>query len=546
MKKISLILALGLLSYNINNDLKANSEDYNSILFEDDEDDDFGFDSSLNFNPNTLANHIPVVKKRSIATNTDSWADLLFLLQQTGNIGILNESLYQYTSPIRTRSILDYPFALTYGFDLQDTNTCSVNFYANIAWPKNFTKKFQHLSSYINTENENIIEVLQELVDLNPADDPINIGEAFALFSPGKVIELRAGALFEGHITRKNWDVMIQLPFQYVSRAVYFTPAERDLIYASQLASFISAEDDFDEDEFFYENFYADEFGIGDLKIKAMHKIRESDHFDIYIGGFVILPIAKAIQQEVYGNWFPQNNNRAYLNLCTIDPQAITEKNYDDIANFFIDALQKLDSNILFPLLGNNHHVVTAPSCNINCYMTEHWKFCGDYSFEIPLRAHEQRFYKATQSTGAFNTQINALIDNYTDHGDSTELVLFANEKIQDMFFPYVFDTLVLPGLIINSTNQFVVTHNNWDLQFGGNYWYQAKEQITAPVLSTKYDLAVVPAASAAQGKLFGQYNYNFDWDNHFWSLSAYTDITVWNSGIGNDYTLGLKIDCKF
>lgn len=540
MKKISLILTLGLLFCTTNTHLIGHSDDSTSSVDFDDDDDFFGFDSSLNFNPDILANHVPIVQKRSIATNTDTWAALLLSLGDN-NI-ILNQSLYQYTSPIRTRSILDYPFALTYGFDLQDTNACTVNFYGNIAWPKNFTKNSQHLSSYLNTNNQDIIDILEDILNQNPSDDTINIGEAFSLFSPGKVVELRAGALLETHIARNKWNIMMQLPFQYVARSIYFTQAEQDLIYKSQLATYIELDQNIDDNQFYYENFYADEFGIGDLKIKAMYLAKESKNFDLNVGGFVILPITKAIQQGVYGNWFPQNNERAYLDLRTIDPQNVTTANQEDVAEFFIDALQKLDSNILFPLLGNNSHVVVAPSCNLNWYMTQHWKFCGDYSVEIPLRAHEQRFYKAIQSDGSFTTEFN----NFVDNDDTNGLVLFANQKIQDMFFPYVFSSLVLPGLIVNSTNQFVVTHEHWDVQFGGNYWYQAKEQITAPVSAANYDLAVVPAASAAQGKLFGKYNYNFDWDNNDWCLSAYTDITVWNSGIGNDYTLGLSVDCKF
>lgn len=543
MKKNLLILVFGFLLYNSNITLFAYQQEDNdfentSTIFDD---DDFIFDNTLNFNQDNLKDYVPVKRTRSITSNTDDWAALLLALQANGQIGILNQSIYKYTSPIRTRTILDYPFALTYGFDLQGKDTISIDFYGNISWPKNFTKHSQLLRSYLNTDNQEIIDILDEIVEQSPLDEPIDIGESLALFSPGKVVELRAGGILQAHVDREKWYLNAQLPIQYVARAFYLTPAERKLLFNSQLASLIELSDDIDQDQFYYDNFYVDQFGLSDLKLKAMYQIKQTPSFDIYFGGFIVLPIATAFAQGMIGTWIDQdNNNRAYLDLRTINPEDITIQNQEDIAQFFMAALDQLNSNILYPLLGNNGHVVVAPSCNFNWYFTDHWKFCSDDSFEIPLRAYEQRFYKATQSYGEFITQFNAASD------DANTLVLFANQKLQDMFFPYVYKTLVWPGIIVNSTNQFVVFHDHWNVQFGGNYWYQAKEQIYAPVEAINYDLAIVPASSAAQGKIFGQFNYNFNCQNTCWSLSAYTDITIWNSGIGNDYTLGLFLGCSF
>jgi len=515
-----------------------------------DDDDDFGdFGDDLNFSQDDLKSYIPPIKKRSIATNTDAWATYLLILQSTGNEIILNQSLYQRTNSIRTRTILDYPIPLTYGFDLQNTNSASLNLYANISWPKNFTQSSQLLSSYLNTENQEIIDILNDLAEQSGIENALDFGEALALLSPGKVVEIRAGGLLQGHINRDKWNINLQLPIQYVARAFYLTPEEKALLFASPFASAIESEDNVSETQFYYDNFYVDQLGIGDFKIKAMYQVQQSSHFDINLGGFIILPIATPIQQGFIGTWLPQNNERDYLDLRTIDPDAITVQNQDDIANFFMATIDKLNSNILYPLLGNNGHAVVAFSCNTDWYFAQNWKFCGDYSFEIPLRSQEQRYYKAVQSNGEFTTEFNTLANNYqttSSPEDANALVLFANQKIQDMFFPFVYNTLVWPGIIVNSTNQFVVNHDHWDVQFGSNFWYQAKEQITPPIAPKNYDISVVPAASASQGKVFGKFNYNFDCQNNYWSLSGYTDITVWNSGMGNDYTLGLSLDCKF
>ena len=551
MKKISLIITLGLALYSTNAFIIAHDENNESSYIDEsdifgDSQDDFDFDDTLDFGQDALQEYIPVVQKRTITSNTDDWALLLVALSEAGYINILNQSIYKRTNPIRTRSILDYPFALTYGFDLQDTSTFSLMLYGNISWPKNFTKHSQLLSSYLKTEDEELINILEEILALNQSDNQMNIGETLRLFSPGKVVELRTGFLLESHIDFNRWNVNMQLPLQYVARAFYLTPEERELVFKSDLAKLFETENNLSQDEFYYQNFYVDQFGMGDLKLKAMYQVKQTPSLDLYLGGFAIFPTATSFQQGIYGTWFEQNNDRAYLDLRTINPENITLQNQDDIANFFMAALDKLNSNILYPLLGNNGHVVFAPSCNFDWYFADNWKFCSDDSFEIPLRAYEQRFYKAVQSQGDFTAEFNALMNNYLDTGNANELVLFANQKIQDMFFPFVYNTLVLPGLIVNSTNQFVVYHDQWSVQFGGNYWYQAKEQITAPILPANYDIAVVPASSAAQGKIFGKFNYDFDYEKNIFALSLYTDITVWNSGIGNDYTLGLSLDCKF
>ena len=202
MKKNLLILIFSFLLCNPNAQLFAehqNNHNYEETStnyesnFDDEFDDDFMFDDTLDFNQDNLKNYVPVKRTRSITSNTDDWATLLLALQAQGQIGILNQSIYKYTSPIRTRTILDYPFALTYGFDLQDKDTLSIDFYGNISWPKNFTKNSQLLSSYLNTDNQEIIDILDEIVEQSPLDEPINIGESLALFSPGKVVELRAG-----------------------------------------------------------------------------------------------------------------------------------------------------------------------------------------------------------------------------------------------------------------------------------------------------------------------------------------------------------------
>ncbi|MDP3788717.1 MAG: hypothetical protein Q8Q60_05385 [Candidatus Chromulinivorax sp.] len=552
MKKISALLTLGLIFYNATDVVIASDFNYiENTIFEDD-DDDFAIDDSLN--NISLENSNNFTFTRSFRSPADNAALIYtffgFIDDNTAaQNALLNIPIYQQTSPIRNRPILEEPFTLPYGFDLRDNHAISFQFFFNVWSHKNFTKDSTSLGSYFLLGNPLRIAELEFIDDLFDGDNVANFAKALILFDPATVQENRMGGVFESHVIHNNTVLTVQLPVLYAERNLYLTPSQKAAISISSLGSMLTT-DGVDENDFIYKHIVMDQFGIGDLKFKAMYEIHATDTFDIDLGGFVILPTATALKQGIIGVWFDQNNDRAYFDLATIDLSApLTTQNQDDVANFFLAAIDKLSSNILNCPLGNNGHVVIAPSINFDWYFARNWRFSNDFSLQVPLPAQEQRFYQKIQSQAEFLNDYNVAFD--AGATDPITFVNYVNAQLQDLLFPYVFPTMVFPGIVFNSTNQFAYEFNTCNFYIGSNFWYQGPEHLQSfPNIQNNqdfsYEYAQAAAASAAQEKLFAKVSYNCNSTNYSWSLSAYGDITVWNSGIGNDFTLGLSIDGKF
>ena len=429
-----------------------------------------------------------------------------------------------------------------------DNNSISVMLFFNAWSHKNFTHDSTTLDSYFLLGNPERAAELQFIDNLLDGDTVGKLSKALALFDPATAQENRIGGVLESHVAHNKVSLIVQLPVLYAERNLYLTPAQKAAISLSSLGGMLTT-NGVDENDFVYDHIVMDQFGLGDLKFKAMYKMHSTDIFNLDLGGFIILPTATAFKQGIIGTWFDQNNERGYLDLTTIDPLDITAQNQEDIANFFLSAVDKLSSNILNCPLGNNGHVVLAPSMNFDWYFAQKWRFSNDFSVQIPLPANEQRFYQKIQSQDEFIASYNAA---YTAGADNADIfAAFVNGQLQDLFFPYVFSTMVYPGTVFNSTNQIGYQFDLCDLYFGSNFWYQGAESLQSfnnaqNNQNFTYDYAGAAAASAAQEKLFMKLNYNCDTTNYSWSLSAYGDITIWNSGIGNDFTLGLGVDCKF
>jgi hypothetical protein len=550
MKKISALLTLGLLFNTENHSLNAHDFTYQNLQVDFDDDDDFSIDTDLNNISLANTEHLTRSKPITRAGSAEFIYNFFGLIADnpTAQNAILNLPIYQQTSPIRNRPILEYPFTLPYAFDMRDENDISVMLFLNPWSHKNFTKDSTTLDSYFLLGNPARANELQFIDNITGEDTAAKISKSLVLFDPATAQENRIGGVIEAHVVHNRVTLNMQLPVLYTERNLYLTPSQKAAISLSSLGGML-ATDGVDEDDFIYNNIVMDQFGLGDLKFKAMYTMHATEIFDLDLGGFVILPTATALKQGIIGTWFDQNNDRAYFDLTSVNPLDITTQNQKDFINFFLAAVDKLSSNILNCPLGNNGHVVIAPSINFDWNFAHRWKFSNDFSVQIPLPANEQRFYQKTQSEDQFLASYNAAYDAGAENPDV--FAAFVNGQLQDLFFPYVFSTMVYPGTVFNSTNQIAYQFDICDLFFGSNFWYQSAESLE-PFNNAQnnqnftYDDATAAAASAAQEKLFMKLNYNCETTNYFWSLSFYGDITIWNSGIGKDFTLGLGFDCKF
>jgi hypothetical protein len=512
---------------------------------QDDDDDDFEIDTNLNQLDLTNIDTKHELTRTAGSDTVYAFFSLIYD-QPTYQNAILNLPIYQQTSPIRNRPMLEQPFTLTYGFDIKDRCSVSLTPFLNYTSHKNFTKTSDVLSNYFllgNPERLAAVTYIDDSLQLSAAE---NLVKSMGLFDYATVEERRLGGIFESRVNHNKLSLVTQLPILYVERNLFLTPMQKAAISVSSLGKMLET-DGVSENDFVYEHIVMDQVGLGDFKFKAMYEAHTSDIFSIDLGGFIIVPTATAFAQGIAGVWFDANNDRAYLDLTTIDPTNISTENKDAIANFFLAAVDKLSSNILNCPLGNNGHVVFAPSINFDWYFADRWQWSNDFSLQVPLPAKEQRFYQFTQTQTQFLEDYNSAYSAGAD-----VFAAYVNTQIQNMFFPFVFPTMVYPGVVFNSTNQLGYHLRTTDIYFGANFWYQGAEQLknfgtgNTGNQNFTYDYAGAGAASAAQEKIFARINYNIEHGKFLWSVSGYVDGTIWNSGIGKDFTVALSIDCKF
>lgn len=541
MKHFSRLLIFGLLFSVSHTDLMAYADDnFDDDIFAVDNDlDDINVSNGQSFN-------IPTARSLGNSDNIFLFLSLLQELNANYPQIVLNTPIYQQTSPVRNRPILEYPFTLTYGFDTKDTNQLSLTLFFNYWNPKNYTKTGTTLTTYFDLANPARIAVLEAFENeyTGQGTTVTSIAQSLGLFDPATIEERRLGGVLASHVIHNKWNLMLQLPILYTEQNLHLKPWEKAAIEASSIGKLLQ-NDNVTQDDFTYDHIVMDQFGFGDLKFKVMYQMHNTNTFNLDLGGFIILPTAAALKQGIVGVWFDQTNNRAYLDLTTIDQTNFTKQNKEDVVNFFLAAVDKLSSNILNTPLGNGGFVMLAPSMNFDWHFGYNWQLSNDVSAQIPLPTMQPRFYQYVQSATQFQEAYNAAFNAGPD-----QLADFVNQEIQNLFFPYEFPTRVFPGVVINSTTQFLYTFRDWDFSFGGNFWYQGAESLTPPIFANpstySYDYVGAAAASAMQEKVFAQILCNLETTNYAWSLSLYGDITVWNQGIGKDYTLAISVDCKF
>ncbi|MGZ6250881.1 MAG: hypothetical protein ACXWL2_02535 [Candidatus Chromulinivorax sp.] len=537
MKKIAILVSLSLCLHNTSI-TNFNHESYHAYEQYDDDDDDFAIDDSLN---NLNVDNIIVSGNLTRSPEDNAALIQAFFSYIDNPAAILNSPIYQKTFAVPVRPILEYPFALTYAFENVVNNSLSAMFFLNSTPKKNFTQDSTELGSYYLLGSPEKVATLENVDNIVGRQVVGPISKALSLLDPAKLQENRLGVVFKSHTVHNKTILDIQLPFLYAERNLFFTPVEKAALAYSPLGAMLRTDGVETEDDFIYNNIVMDQFGISDLKVKAIYQMHESPTFDFYLGGFTILPTATAFKRGMIGTWFDHNNERAYLDLSLINPLDISVENQDAISEFFLAAVDKLSSIVLDCPLGNKGHVVIAPTLNFNYYFHRKWQFSNDFSLQYSLPALEKRFYRFIQSNNDFMYAYNEAYNS-----DPLTFVYFVNESLQNLLFPYMYETMVHPGIVFNCTNQLLHTHHDWTFNFGSNFWYHSAESLDTSAIPLQLDYQSAQASHAAQEKLFAQATWNSESTNYSWSLSLYGDITIWNIAMGNDYTLGINVDCKF
>lgn len=480
-------------------------------------------------------------------------ADIVFLLTQTSFnvLPILMEDIYKKTTgPVTRRSLLDEPALIPDHFS-NNYLTVTADLFYNFTPRVYFTKNSGFINSYIALNNQNIINQIDNN-DFVTVDVPGVLG----LFSTIKLQQHRAGLMAGVGRQWNNWLLTARMPLYYLLEHFYLTKEE---IEAIENSPFFNTEEgvggigpEEEVKKFALNHLVSDKFGVGDTRLSLLAHIINTPCKNLWFGLQSTIPTAKVFNRGLLGGEFdpeepiPPFNLQHFFNVfqCNTNQPLANYVLKTELTDFLVDALDRLSTILINTPLGNGRHFGFGPEMDFRYQINDFASMHTYASIEAYTPHHEHRFYLIQKQPEDFT-------HDWTDPALAGENLAVLNQLIVNTLFPVGIVTTVRPGFRFQFNHAFLYKSKHWDMRFGFDYWYQAKERITPLLETIPCDLpinivkALRPAAQ--QGKLFANIGYCDRICNDIdWYISLILDATVLNKGIGQNYTVGFRGGVEF
>lgn len=418
-----------------------------------------------------------------------------------------------------------------------------------------FTENSPFINSYIALNNPNILDQITK-IEFAPA----NIVDALGLFSNIKLYQYRIGMMFSFNRQWDRWLITGRIPLYYLLEHFWLTDEEREAIQNNPLFQTENGSEGFgpsqDEKAFALQHLVSDRFGFGDARLSILAHAYKAPCNNVWFGGQITLPTATSIVRGLLAAEFDPDEpippfnlqylfNISPLSHCNQDQNLATKVFFQQLTDFGISALDRLSTILINTPLGNGKHWGLGPEFNYRHTFSDYFS-CHTYAtVEAYMPHHEKRFFLIAKQPSDFNRDWN----NPDLCGENLAVL---NRLIVQTLFPVKVTTTVFPGVRFQINQAFMYKSKHWDLKLGFDYWYQAREKFGMLVDDLPVNLPfVVPKAlrpAAQQGKLFFNVGY-FDRlcdDSFDWRILLSFDGTVFNKGIGKNYTGSLRLGVDF
>jgi len=467
----------------------------------------------------------------------------------------LNETLYKKTSIPISRNLINYPTIQIVSYQPIDGRQFTTHLFYNQTGKKQFRSLDKgdgtRIGSYLNIENKSLLNVIDELTE-----SPLFPTSISKNFDTRKFAKTLADARFEEHrigiighyIHKFDHEVSFEakLPIFWMVRNLNFTPREKNVIQ-KQLSIFEGAE--FDEDAFSKKHLIFDALGLGTLELLLCKTFWEGNNWHVDIGGGLLLPTDYAFKRGLYGTYIEPKDKQPIFPICdifSIENPGFTPNGRTILEDYFLGALDQLSSILLQCPLGYNKHMAFELKLLAFWDINPHWKFNGQYTFEFLLPHEQQRFFIPVNSS-VFSEEFAALPE--TTAAQQQAKLTFLQERITTLFYPQVITTTIFPGHIFTSVSNLQRSYHDWNFTLGYSGWYQSGEKILKKKQFKHSHLNLSKSVNdhSYAAKLFGKVHRTFQTRRHGdISLSLWADGTVFNRGVGNDFTVGISFDSKF
>ena len=469
-------------------------------------------------------------------------------------VRILREDLYKKTTgPVTRRSLLDLP-AFMPDYFYNNYWSWSAEGFFNFTPRVYFTKNSPFIRDYIDLTNKNIIDELSNSEFVN-----VDIPGVLGLFSSIKLQQYRAGFMFSFARQWDNWLLYARIPLYYLLENFFLTDDEIDRIennpfFTNDDAGVGTTPED-EARKFALKHIVCDKFGTGDTRLSLLAHLYSSDCQDLWFGLQSTLPTAKAFNSGLIAGEFdpeamiPPFNLQHFFNVFKCSPNLNLALNVikTELTDFLVDALDRLSTILINAPLGNGKHFGFGPELNFRYHLNDYFSFNTYSSVQAYLPHKEHRYYLIKKQTSDFER-------DWHNPERASENLSLLNRLIVQTLFPVGIKTTIVPGPRFQINSSALYKNEHWDLSLGLDYWIQGHESLRNPLPIIPFGLPVdeIKAArpAAQQGKIFANAGYydtiRSESCTMDWYVCVNMDATIFNSGIGKDYSIGIRGGVEF
>ncbi len=205
--------------------------------------------------------------------------------------------------------------------------------------------------------------------------------------------------------------------------------------------------------------------------------------------------------------------------------------------------------------MGNNGHfgtgIFTHSQAPVSALIKRQWAteiiYDSRLSVEYLFPANEKRFYIEKNNPEEFKTH------NFNDPNQATENLAFIEQEFANRVYMIALNTRVQPGIIFHWVSKLCHQGPRWGWALGGDFWLQSADRlgkISPPdnpeIKISRFDISKATPYTAYRSRFFIGGSYRINRPNKTWLISLNLDNSYANVGIGEDYTLFLKIEHQF
>ncbi len=459
---------------------------------------------------------------------------------------LLEQNIFCHTNPLNTRNLDDEPLFLPHVFQYPQDLTVSTCVFWNQTDKMNLTRSSNSIDCYLALTNP---ALLSKLPPIEALLNGFDLARILTLFGTAHVEERRVGTSLQAVWQSPFGDLRAFLPIYYFERNFNMTESVK-----SELAALTFEPSPGEQERFKKEHLISDNLGIGDLRIEWLLPLVDRETYALKTGIYTTLPTSWAFAKDIKGSSYCPDAPRPKINLEALcqnrDLKNITDELFyslDHLAANLIDAKANTQQRH-FSIAGM---LQTKASLNslIHRPWAEHFSLHNRTSLEYFTPGWEKRFYVLRANPAEF-----ARFDKYKNGQGGPETapedLAFLENRLVDVVYPYVFDTLVKPNFVFWWDAKAQYEYANMGGFLGVDFWLKGKEQFGSiralPNVYTSLEIDKARKPLAYQMKVLGSLFYKMEQPNYECIISFNADKAFLHSGIGKDYNLVLQFETSF